>query len=144
MPPPRWPSSKEPACQGRICRRHGLNPWVGKIPCRRKWQPTPVFLPGKSHRQRSLVGNSLWDHAGSDMSKRLSMHINCVMLAMPANCFMPPFLHLSNENNITCIVAHSHVTESKLALLAAQQANQSRDKVLGQRIVTTWKASRPR
>ena len=39
-----------------------FNPWVGKIPWRRKWQPTPAFLPGKSHRQRSLVGCSPWDH----------------------------------------------------------------------------------
>ena len=35
-------------------RRRKFNPWVGKIPWRRKWQPTPVFLPGKSHGQRSL------------------------------------------------------------------------------------------
>ena len=40
------------------CRRCRFNPWVGKIPWRRKWQPTPVFLPRKSHGQRSLVGNS--------------------------------------------------------------------------------------
>ena len=33
-----------------------FDPWVGKIPWRKKWQPTPVFLPGKSHGQRSLVG----------------------------------------------------------------------------------------
>ena len=58
------------------------------------------------------------------------MHINSVTLAVPTNCFMPLFLHLSNENNIICIVAHSHVTESKLILLVAQEANQSRDKVL--------------
>ena len=35
---------------------HWFNPWVGKIPWRRKWQPTPVFLPGKFHGQRSLMG----------------------------------------------------------------------------------------
>ena len=40
---PWWLSSKESACQ---CRRHQFNPWVRKIPWRRKWQPTPVFLPG--------------------------------------------------------------------------------------------------
>ena len=34
--------------------------WVGKIPWRRKWQPTPIFLPGQSHEQRNLVGYSLW------------------------------------------------------------------------------------
>ena len=44
----RWLSSKESACQ---CRRRGFNPWVRKIPWRRKWQPTLGFLPGKSHRQ---------------------------------------------------------------------------------------------
>ena len=37
-----------------------FDPWVGKIPWRRKWQPTPVSLPGKSHGQRSLVGCSPW------------------------------------------------------------------------------------
>ena len=40
----------------RRCKRHRFDPWVGEMPWRRKWQPTPVFLPEKSHRQRSLVG----------------------------------------------------------------------------------------
>ena len=53
---PWWLSNKEPACQCRRHKRRGFNPWVGKIPWRRKWQPTPVFLPGKSHGQRSLAG----------------------------------------------------------------------------------------
>jgi len=43
------------------CRRLGFDPWVRKIPWRRKWQPTPVFSPGKSHGQRSLVGYSSSD-----------------------------------------------------------------------------------
>ena len=38
----------------------GFDPWVGKIPWRRAWHPTAVFLPGKSHRQRSLEGYSSW------------------------------------------------------------------------------------
>ena len=42
--------------------RHGFDPWVGKIPWRRKWQLNPVFLPGKSHGQRSLAGDSPWGH----------------------------------------------------------------------------------
>ena len=41
-------------------RRRGSNLWVGMIPWKRKWQPTPVFLPGKSHGQRSLAGSSPW------------------------------------------------------------------------------------
>jgi len=55
-------SDKELACQYRRLRRHDFNPWVGKISWRRKWQPTPVFLSGKSHAQRSLAGYSPWDH----------------------------------------------------------------------------------
>ena len=42
------------------CGRPGFDPWVGKIPWRRKWQPTPVFLPVKSHGQKSLVGYTPW------------------------------------------------------------------------------------
>ena len=53
---PRWLSGKESACKSRRRRQHGLDPWVRKIPWRRTWQPTPVFLPGESHGQRSLVG----------------------------------------------------------------------------------------
>ena len=49
----------------------GFDPWVGKVPWRRKWQPTPVFMPGKSHGPRSLVGYSPWDHKESDMTERL-------------------------------------------------------------------------
>ena len=50
-----WLSSKETACQCGRHRRCVFDPRVGKIPWRRKWQPTPVFLPGKSHGQRSLA-----------------------------------------------------------------------------------------
>ena len=57
-------SSKGPACQCRRFKRCGFKPWVGKIPQSRKWQPTPVFLPGDSHGQRSLKGYSLWSHRG--------------------------------------------------------------------------------
>ena len=45
---------------GDAVRKHGFNLWVGKIPWRREWQPTPVFLPGESYGQRSLVGYSPW------------------------------------------------------------------------------------
>ena len=46
--------------------------WVGKIPCRRAWQPTPVFLPGESHGQRSLASDSPWGHKVSDMTEWLT------------------------------------------------------------------------
>jgi len=50
---PWWFSGKESACQ---YRRNQFDPWVGKIPWRKKWLPTTVFLPGESHGQRSLAG----------------------------------------------------------------------------------------
>ena len=49
------------------CGRPGFNPGVGKISWRRKWQPTPIFLPGKSHGWRSLVGSSPWGCKEWDM-----------------------------------------------------------------------------
>ena len=52
-------------------RRPGFNPWIGKIPWRRKWQPSPVLLPWKSHGRRSLVGYSLWGRKESDTTERL-------------------------------------------------------------------------
>ena len=49
----------------------GSIPGLGKIPWRREWQSTPVFLPGESHGQRSLVGYSPWDCKQSDMTEQL-------------------------------------------------------------------------
>ena len=49
-----------------------MDPWVRKIPWRRAWQPTPVFLLGESHGQRSLAGYSSWGHKESDMTERLN------------------------------------------------------------------------
>ena len=60
---------KEPTCQCMRHKRLRFNPWVEKIPWRRKWQPTPVFLPGESHAQRSLLGYSPWDHKESDTNE---------------------------------------------------------------------------
>ena len=54
-------------------RRYGLDPWVMKIPWRRAWQPTPVFLPGESHGQRSLAGYSPWSRKESDTTEHPRM-----------------------------------------------------------------------
>ena len=59
----------------KIClhyRRPAFDPWVGKIPWRRVWQPTLVFLPGEFHGQRILVGYCPWGHKESDMTEQLS------------------------------------------------------------------------
>ena len=50
-------------------RRCKFNPWIGKIPWRRAWQLTPVFLPGESHGQRTLEGCSPWDHKELDTTE---------------------------------------------------------------------------
>ena len=52
----------------------GSVPRLGRFPWRRKWQPTPLFLPGKSHGQRSLAGYSLWGRKESDLTERLNTH----------------------------------------------------------------------
>ena len=64
---PWWLSCTESACH---CRRHRFDPCVGKMPWRRKWQPTPVFLTGESHRWRSLAGYSLRGHKESDTTEQ--------------------------------------------------------------------------
>ena len=65
----RGPSGKELAHQCRRHKRLGFDPWIGTIPWRRAWQPTPVFLPGESHGQRSLACYSLWGHKESDTTE---------------------------------------------------------------------------
>ena len=62
---------KESTCQCRRLKRPGSDPWVGKVPWRRKWQPTPVCLPGKFHGQRSLVGYSPWGGTELDMTEHM-------------------------------------------------------------------------
>ena len=52
----------------------GFDPCIRKIPWRREWQPTAVFLSGESQGQRSLEGYSPWGHTESDTTERLSMH----------------------------------------------------------------------
>ena len=64
---------KNPPAMGN--QRPGFNPWVSKIPWRRAWQPTPIFLPGEPHGQRSLAGHSPWGHKELDMTEQLT-HTN--------------------------------------------------------------------
>ena len=72
---PIWLSGKESACQCRRCRRLGFDLWVRKIPWSSKWQPTLVFLPGKSHGQKNLEGYSPWGRKESDMTEHACMHV---------------------------------------------------------------------
>ena len=66
---PKYVSGKEPTCQCKRLKRLELNPWVGKIPWRKAWQPTPVYLPGESHGWRSLEGYIPRGHKESDTTE---------------------------------------------------------------------------
>ena len=76
---PGGTSGKEPTCQCRKHKRLGFDPRVGKIPWSRKWWPTPVFLPGKFHGQRSLADYSPWGPKESDIIEHTCMCVHaCV------------------------------------------------------------------
>ena len=83
---PWWLSGKESACQSR---RNGFDSWVGKIPWRRKWQPTPVFLPEKSHGQRSLAGCSPRGHKVRHDWSSSAHHKHPVTMAASVGCLWP-------------------------------------------------------
>ena len=78
---------KEPACRCRRCKRLRFDPWVGKTPWRRKWQPTPVFLPGECHGQRSLAGYSPWGRKEPDTLKQLSISSSSSSVFLLVKCF---------------------------------------------------------
>ena len=84
---PGGTSGKEPACQCRRRKRCEFDSWVGKIPWRRKWQPTSLFLPGESHGQKNLVGYSPWGR------KRVGHNWSDLALTHPGKRWM--LLHLT-------------------------------------------------
>ena len=87
---PGGASGKEPACQCRRGKGRRFNPWEGEIPWSRKWQPTPVFLLGESHGQRSLAGYR--GHQESDMTEQLTFSLFHV-------CYLIQSFLLSHEVN---------------------------------------------
>ena len=91
---PWWLNGKESACQ---CRRRGFYPWVGKIPWRRKWQPTLVFLSGKSLGQRSMADCCPWDRkrVGQDLVAKWW----CFFLA---TCFRICWYKCKNDHTHLC------------------------------------------
>ena len=91
---PGGTSGKEPTCQ---CRRHMFDPWLEKIPWRKAWQPTPVFLPGESHGQRSLVGYSPQSHKKLDVTE--ATQLVGIGLAAPWQVASSP-----NTDQIQCLL----------------------------------------
>ena len=90
---PRWHSEKESASQCRRHKRCGFHSWVQKIPWRRKWQATAIFLPEKSQGQRSLAGCSSEGRKESDTTEQLlsQAHTQCIYISAPLNLSHPLF-----------------------------------------------------
>ena len=96
---------KSPPAMQETCRKHRFDPWVGKIPWRRKWQPTPVFFPGKSHGQKAwgvtvhgVAESDTTEHAHSAMKNKHSwgskgeVHTFFQLLLLPAHLCHPRML----------------------------------------------------
>ena len=74
---------KNPPCQCRRWKRHRFDPWVRKMPWKRKWHPTLVFLPGEFHGQRSLTGYNPWGYKELDTTECLNTwHIGLLILSI--------------------------------------------------------------
>ena len=90
-------NGKEYACQ---CRKLEFNTWVGKIPWRRKSQLIPVFLPGKSHGQRSLAAYSPWGCKGWDTAKHTKQHLDYIRhLNVISSHFINFLFHRTKETD---------------------------------------------
>ena len=85
---PSWFSGRESACQCRRHRRLWFKPWVGKIPWKREWQPTLVFLLGESHGQRSPVGYSPGSCKELDTTWRLNNNNSALIFLLKYNIHM--------------------------------------------------------
>jgi len=100
---PRWHPGKESTCHCRRLNRCRFDPWVGKISGSRKWQPTPVFLSGEFHGQRSLVGYIPWGHKESHTSELLSTHSSI-------------YFKLLNMGTVPCLAVGNRNAQEVLAL----------------------------
>ena len=100
-------SVKASACRFRRHRSHEFDPWIRKILWGRKWQLTPVFLPGKFHGQRSLVGCSPWGRQEWDMTEHAHTHINIASSEFLDTSFFKSFSSpYSFGNNKECYCEH--------------------------------------
>ena len=117
---------KEPACQCRRHKRHGFTPWVGKIPWRRDWQPTPVFLPVRGiHGQRSLAGYSPRGRKESGMTLWLNTNKKRCCKLLGRWVWEPVFLGLHGPLNVVWSGGHSG-PGGTLGMKILQQNHRSR------------------
>ena len=119
---PGGTSGKESACQCRRHKRSGFDPWVGKIPWRRAWQPTPVFLPGESHGQKSLMGYTVhtvaksrpwlkWLCTHTVVLKRHVMNICYGKITFSLKIYFPlsiTYIYLYLTHACVCVYIHTY------------------------------------
>ena len=96
---PDGAGGKERTCQCRRCKRCRFDPWIRKIPWRRAWKPTPVFLPGEFHGQRSPESYSPWGGTESDRT--------------------------GNQAGLEILMCHYHVAPREGALIGSQEGMES-------------------
>ena len=93
------------------CRRLGFDPWVGKVPWRREWPPTPVFLPRESHGQRSLAGYSPWGCKESDTTEQLTLSLTPLNLSCD-HFSQLPVINLFNSLILICMYSENVLNTS--------------------------------
>ena len=103
---PGGASGDESGCPGRRHRRCGLDPWVGKIPWRRAWQPTPVFLPGASYGRRSLTSSL---HRVAELSTtEATWHTGKPIFSSACLCLFPRLSQVTCSNWFPCFQSVLH------------------------------------
>ena len=119
---PRWFSGKEYDWQCRRCKRHGFSPWVEKIPWRREWQITLVYLLEKFHGQSRLVDYNPWGHKDSDMTEHecmgsyyypvqfSSVTQSCLTLCDPWTAAHQASLSITNSQSLLKLMSIESVT----------------------------------
>ena len=117
-----FPGSKEPTYQCRRHKRSGLDPWVGKIPWRRTWQTTPVFLPGEFHGWRSLGTTVHGVTKSQTWLKWISMHAWIVAHQAPLS------MGFSAKN--TGVSSHAHLQGRPRQVTFKLQKARDKEKIL--------------
>ena len=105
---PRWCSGKKKkkksTCQCRRLKRLRFDPWVRKIPWNSKWHSTPIFLPGKFHGQRILVGSHPWDRKEPKMTEKTYLR----------EVIYPHSLPSSGSNSLSIVVSQYQIYNNNI------------------------------
>ena len=116
---PGGASDKEPTCQCRRYKRCGFHPWVRKIPWRRKWQPTPVFLPGESHGLWPILCS--WNSQGKNAGVGCHFLLQGIFLIQGSNPCLLCLLHWQVDSLPLSHLESPKPSDNRLCDLKLQQ-----------------------